>query len=137
MRHFTTSVATTDRLTGHGTHVQPHCVAHKLRVPLRNGTVRKLVALDFGHGAASEVKAQTQWQLYFPVAQAILWVLDASQYTRLQHVQDALDRCVSRCGLDGSTSHTTVVDSDSLSTRGPRTRPLRSSMLSGRVRTQT
>jgi len=94
VRHFTTCVATTDRLAGHSTHVKPHFVAHKLRVPLRNGTVRKLVALDFGHGAANEVKAQTHWQLYFPVAQAILWVLDASQYTRLQHVQDALDRCV-------------------------------------------
>ena len=72
----------------------PQCEAHTLRVTTRSGVLRKLVALDFGEAAADEVAAQRQWQEFFAVAQAVLWVVDAAQPERLQHVQDALDRCV-------------------------------------------
>ena len=72
----------------------PKCEAHTLRVTTRSGVLRKLVALDFGEAAADEVAAQLQWQEFFAVAQAVLWVVDAAQPERLQHVQDALDRCV-------------------------------------------
>jgi hypothetical protein len=72
----------------------PRCEAHTLRVLTRSGVLRKLVALDFGEAAADEGAAQRQWQEFFAVAQAVLWVVDAQRPDRLQHAQDALDRCV-------------------------------------------
>ena len=87
--HFGGAAHTTQEVDTPG---GPQCQAHTLRVQTRGGQLRKLVALDFGETTGEEAAAQLQWQAFFGVAQAVMWVVDARQTDRLQHVQDALDR---------------------------------------------
>ena len=70
------------------------CVTHKLRVTTHTGTLRKAVAVEC---CGEDVTAQAAWQRLFPVAQAVLWVVDATDIKRVQGVQDAMDRCAN-CG---------------------------------------
>ncbi len=94
LQHFTTARDAADALASAAAEpgAPVGCVAHKLRVLTRDGTLRKLLAVDFA--AAEQRRREALWRRYFPVTQAALWVLDASDRRRLQQAQDTLDRCV-------------------------------------------